>query len=134
MRDGDTVTLSLGFDTSKPRARGGGGMTGGADRRIRLGVSACLLGEQVRFDSGHKRDAFLVDELGRFVDWVPVCPEVESGMGTPRESLRLTRSHHEIRLVANKSEQDHSASMAAGPLASSWPFTAPTRCFCLPLR
>jgi uncharacterized protein YbgA (DUF1722 family)/uncharacterized protein YbbK (DUF523 family) len=86
-------------------------VTGGADRRIRLGVSACLLGERVRFDSGHKRDAFLVEELGRFVDWVPVCPEVEVGMGTPRESLRLMRSHHEIRLVANKSGQDHSAPM-----------------------
>jgi len=86
-------------------------MTGESDRRIRLGVSACLLGERVRFDSGHKRDVFLVEELGRFVDWVPVCPEVESGMGTPRPSLRLMRSHREISLVENVSGRDHSASM-----------------------
>lgn len=49
--------------------------------RIRLGISACLLGEHVRFDGGHKRDPFLVESLGRFVEWVPVCPEVESGLG-----------------------------------------------------
>ena len=48
--------------------------------RIRLGISACLLGEPVRFDGGHKRDPFLVGSLGQFVDWVPVCPEVESGL------------------------------------------------------
>ena len=58
---------------------------------IRLGISACLLGERVRFDGGHKRDPFLVETLGPFVEWVPVCPEVESGMAAPRESLRLCR-------------------------------------------
>jgi uncharacterized protein YbbK (DUF523 family)/uncharacterized protein YbgA (DUF1722 family) len=57
--------------------------------RPRLGVSRCLLGEAVRYDGGHKRDAFLVTELGPHVDWVPVCPEVEAGMGTPREPVRL---------------------------------------------
>ena len=57
--------------------------------RIRLGISACLLGEPVRFDGGHKRDPFLVESLGQFVDWVPVCPEVESGLGAPRESIRV---------------------------------------------
>ncbi len=61
------------------------------DSRIRLGISACLLGERVRFDGGHKRDAFLVETLGRFVEWVPVCPEVESGMAAPREPMRLVR-------------------------------------------
>ena len=54
-------------------------------QRIRLGISACLLGERVRFDGGHKRDPFLVKSLGRFVDWVPVCPEVECGLDAPRE-------------------------------------------------
>ena len=58
---------------------------------IRLGISACLLGERVRFDGGHKRDPFLVETLGPFVEWVPVCPEIESGMAAPRESLRLLR-------------------------------------------
>src|SRR5689334_597763 len=48
---------------------------------VRVGISSCLLGEAVRFDGGHKRDAFLTDTFGRFVEWVPVCPEVESGRG-----------------------------------------------------
>ncbi len=59
--------------------------------RIRLGISACLLGEPVRFDGGHKRDPFLVESLGQFVDWVPVCPKVESGLDAPRESMRLVQ-------------------------------------------
>ena len=59
---------------------------------IRLGISACLLGDQVRFDGGHKRDPFLIDSMGPFVEWVKVCPEVEVGMGTPRESMRRTRN------------------------------------------
>jgi uncharacterized protein YbbK (DUF523 family) len=48
---------------------------------IRIGISSCLLGRKVRYDGGHKRDAFLVDTFGRHVEWVPVCPEVEMGMG-----------------------------------------------------
>jgi uncharacterized protein YbgA (DUF1722 family)/uncharacterized protein YbbK (DUF523 family) len=60
-----------------------------APPRVRLGISACLLGNKVRFDGQHKRDTFLVDELGPLVEWVPVCPEVEVGMGVPRESVRL---------------------------------------------
>jgi len=60
--------------------------------RPRIGVSACLLGERVRYDAGHKRDAWLTDVLGPEVDWVPVCPEVEAGLGTPREPIRLERA------------------------------------------
>jgi uncharacterized protein YbgA (DUF1722 family)/uncharacterized protein YbbK (DUF523 family) len=82
-----------------------------AAQRVRLGVSSCLLGERVRFDGGHKRDAFLVDALGQFVEWVPVCPEFESGMGTPREPVRLTRVSGAVRLIAVRSGHDHSASM-----------------------
>lgn len=74
---------------------------------IRLGVSSCLLGERVRFDGGHKRDQFLVGLLGRFVEWVPVCPELETGMGAPREALRLTLRHTTLRLVTTKTGQDH---------------------------
>jgi uncharacterized protein YbbK (DUF523 family) len=59
--------------------------------RPRVGISACLLGEPVRYDAGHKRDAWLVDVLGPQVDWVPVCPEVEAGFGTPRETMQLVR-------------------------------------------
>jgi uncharacterized protein YbgA (DUF1722 family)/uncharacterized protein YbbK (DUF523 family) len=58
---------------------------------LRIGVSACLVGDEVRFDGRHKRDAFLADELAPFVTWVRVCPEVEVGMGVPREPVRLVR-------------------------------------------
>lgn len=80
---------------------------------IRIGISSCLLGEHVRFDGGHKRDSFLVDTFGRFVEWVPVCPEVELGLGTPREALRLIRRGDEIRMVNNKSGRDISDEMRA---------------------
>jgi uncharacterized protein YbgA (DUF1722 family)/uncharacterized protein YbbK (DUF523 family) len=79
--------------------------------RVRLGISACLLGERVRFDGGHKRDPFLVESLGPFVDWVPVCPEVESGLDAPRESMRLVQVNDEIRLLTNKTVQDQTGRM-----------------------
>ena len=60
--------------------------------RPRIGVSACLLGERVRYDGGHKGDPWLMDVLGPEVEWVPVCPEVEAGLGTPREPIRLERA------------------------------------------
>jgi uncharacterized protein YbgA (DUF1722 family)/uncharacterized protein YbbK (DUF523 family) len=69
---------------------------------LRVGVSACLLGEQVRFDGGHKRDPFLTETLGRYVEWVPVCPEVEAGLGTPREAMRLVDGPAGLRLVTVK--------------------------------
>ena len=56
---------------------------------IRVGVSACLLGQRVRYDGGHKADPFIIDTLGRYFSWVPVCPEVEIGLGTPREPICL---------------------------------------------
>ncbi len=58
---------------------------------IRLGVSACLVGERVRYDGGHKQNAFLLDELASHVRLVPVCPEVGIGLGVPREPIRLER-------------------------------------------
>jgi uncharacterized protein YbgA (DUF1722 family)/uncharacterized protein YbbK (DUF523 family) len=83
-----------------------------ADRRpIRVGISACLLGREVRFDGGHKRDAFLTETFGRFVEWVPVCPEVECGLGTPRESMRLVRRENAVRLLTVKSGVDLTAQM-----------------------
>ena len=82
-------------------------MTLETDVPLRIGVSACLLGEPVRFDGGHKRDFFLVDALGRFVNWVPVCPELESGLGVPRESMRLVGTAGEIRLVTARTAHDH---------------------------
>jgi len=74
---------------------------------LRLGISRCLLGEEVRFDGGHKRDTFLTEVLGRYVEWVPVCPEVEAGLGTPREAMRLVGDPHHPRLVTIKSGTDH---------------------------
>jgi len=85
-----------------------------SDEPIRIGVSSCLLGEEVRFDGGHKRSDFLTDTLGRFVEFVPVCPEVEIGLGTPRESIRLVRDGGDadvIRLVGNKTGIDHTDKM-----------------------
>jgi uncharacterized protein YbgA (DUF1722 family)/uncharacterized protein YbbK (DUF523 family) len=81
--------------------------------RPRIGVSSCLLGEQVRFNGGHSRSRFLTDELGRHVDWVPTCPEMAIGLGTPRETLRLTR---ELRLVNRRGTADHTDAVAALPL------------------
>jgi uncharacterized protein YbgA (DUF1722 family)/uncharacterized protein YbbK (DUF523 family) len=80
---------------------------------IRIGISSCLLGQPVRFDGGHKRDAFLVDTFGAFVEWVPVCPEVELGLGTPRESLRLVRKGQDVRMVNTRSGRDISDAMRA---------------------
>ena len=73
---------------------------------IRLGISSCLLGEQVRFDGGHKRNHFLTDTMGPLVEWVPVCPEVEAGLGTPRETMRLERVGPGIRLMTTRTRVD----------------------------
>jgi uncharacterized protein YbgA (DUF1722 family)/uncharacterized protein YbbK (DUF523 family) len=80
---------------------------------IRIGVSACLLGEKVRFDGGHKRDPYLVESFGRYVEWVPVCPEVELGLGTPRQTLRLVRISNDIRMIMPKTGADHTEAMRA---------------------
>src|SRR5262245_23060769 len=77
----------------------------------RLGISACLIGDKVRYDGAHKRDAFLTDLLGRFVEWVPICPEVEVGMGVPRESVRLVGSPASPRMIGTKSAADWTAAM-----------------------
>jgi len=78
---------------------------------LRLGISRCLLGEEVRFDGGHKRDNFLTEVLGRYVEWVPVCPEVEAGLGTPREAMRLVGDPQDPRLVTIKSGMDHTRAL-----------------------
>ncbi len=78
---------------------------------LRLGVSACLLGQKVRFDGGHKHDNYVTDVLARWFELVPMCPEMDIGLGTPRESLRLVRSGAEIRLVAPKSGTDVTTAM-----------------------
>ena len=79
---------------------------------VRVGVSACLLGQEVRYDGGHKRDPLLTDVLARFVQWVPVCPEEEAGFGTPREAMRLERQRGEVRLVTIRTRRDVTAQLA----------------------
>jgi uncharacterized protein YbgA (DUF1722 family)/uncharacterized protein YbbK (DUF523 family) len=81
--------------------------------RPRIGVSSCLLGEEVRFNGGHKRFRFLTDELAPFVDWAPYCPEMEIGLGAPREPIRLTADG---RLVNRSGTADHTALMTALPV------------------
>ena len=65
----------------------------------------------MRFDGGHKRDRLLTDELGQFVDWVPVCPEVEVGMGTPREPVQLVRVGHTTRMMTTSTGIDYTDRM-----------------------
>jgi len=80
-------------------------------RAIRLGVSSCLLGSEVRFDGGHKRDRFVTDLLGQFVEWVSVCPELEMGLGVPRPAMRLVRDGGALRLREIASDRDHTDRM-----------------------
>jgi uncharacterized protein YbbK (DUF523 family) len=84
-----------------------------ASPRIRIGVSACLLGDEVRYDGGHKRDPLLINAFGPLVEWVKVCPEVEIGMGTPREPIRLTDQDGRIRLRTVKTGVDYTDAMTA---------------------
>ena len=77
----------------------------------KIGVSSCLLGQKVRFDGGHKRDSFLTDLFGKFVEWVAVCPEAEVGMGIPRESVRLVGSSSHPKMIAEKSGRDWTVEM-----------------------
>jgi len=81
------------------------------DEPIKLGISACLMGESVRYDGGHKLDRFLTDTLGQYVDYVPVCPEVECGLGTPRESMRLVGDPLSPRLVTTRTQRDKTNKM-----------------------
>jgi uncharacterized protein YbgA (DUF1722 family)/uncharacterized protein YbbK (DUF523 family) len=83
----------------------------GNARPIRVGISSCLLGNEVRYDGGHKRDRYLTDTLGQFFAWVPVCPEVEMGLGTPRETLRLVGDPSAPRLVFGKTRGDQTDGM-----------------------
>ena len=82
-----------------------------APGRLKLGVSACLLGEKVRYDGGHKLNHYLTKTLGPFVDWVPVCPETEIGLGIPREAMRLAGTAESPRLITRETHVDHTNRM-----------------------
>ncbi len=81
--------------------------------RIRVGISSCLLGQEVRYDGGHKRDHYITDTLGKFFVWVPVCPELEAGFGVPRPTLRLEGDPDDPRLVFTKERTDQTDRMMA---------------------
>jgi uncharacterized protein YbgA (DUF1722 family)/uncharacterized protein YbbK (DUF523 family) len=78
-----------------------------AKEEIRIGISSCLLGQEVRYDGGHKRDPFVTGALSGFVTFVPVCPEVEVGMPVPRPAIRLVRRGEDVRLVDPRHGVDH---------------------------
>lgn len=96
---------------------------GQGEPRLKLGASGCILGQQVRFDGGHKRARFVTDTLSKTFEFVSVCPEMGIGLGTPRETIRLVRPtemplqlsviDERPRLVGNRSGQDFSESMRA---------------------
>jgi uncharacterized protein YbgA (DUF1722 family)/uncharacterized protein YbbK (DUF523 family) len=81
------------------------------ERTFKIGISSCLLGNKVRWNAGHKINRYLADTLGRFVEYVPVCPEVEAGFGVPRESMRLVGDPESPRLITFKSKTDHTDQM-----------------------
>ena len=81
------------------------------EAKVRLGISTCLLGENVRYDGGHKRDRFIIETLGQFVEFVPVCPEVECGLPIPRESMHLAGDPESPRLVTTRTRIDHTERM-----------------------
>jgi len=82
-------------------------------KTVRIGISSCLLGDEVRFDGGHKRDAPLLEAFAPHVEWVRVCPEVEIGMGVPREPVRLLQSGGDLRMIAVHTGTDHTEAMRA---------------------
>ena len=83
------------------------------DPVLRLGISTCLLGERVCYDGEHKLDRFLVNTLGPYVEWVPVCPQVEVGLPIPHESLHIIGDADNPRLIATESGTDHTGPMKA---------------------
>ena len=84
-----------------------------SDDKLRIGISQCLLGDEVRFDGGHKRNRFVVNSLSEYATYVPVCPEVEVGMPTPREAIRLVGSSQSPQLLGVQSAEDHTDAMTA---------------------
>lgn len=77
--------------------------------KIKLGISTCLLGENVRYDGGHRLDRFVTKTLRQYVEYVPVCPEVECGLGVPREPMHLEGDPDSPQLVRVRTRQDVTA-------------------------
>ena len=81
------------------------------EEKIKLGISSCLLGNRVRYDGGHQMDRYLTDTLGCYVEYAPVCPEVECGLGVPREPMRLEGNPKTPRLITANTKIDHTERM-----------------------
>ncbi|MCP4665034.1 MAG: DUF523 and DUF1722 domain-containing protein, partial [Deltaproteobacteria bacterium] len=81
--------------------------------KIRIGVSTCLLGEAVRYDGGHALDRYVTETLGRHMEIVPVCPEMEAGFGVPREPVRLKGNPASPRLMTVNTKKDLTGTMTA---------------------
>lgn len=81
--------------------------------KIKIGISSCLLGNNVRYDGGHQHDRYITDKLGRYVEWLSVCPEVEYGLGIPREAMRLVGDPENPRLMTIHTGMDHTDGMLA---------------------
>jgi len=81
-------------------------------KKIKIGISSCLLGNNVRYDGGNKLDQYLIDTLGRTVTWVPICPEVESGLPVPREAMQLVADGPRICLITMETKQDRTEVLA----------------------
>lgn len=86
------------------------------ENTIKVGISSCLLGQKVRYDGQHKRDAFLADNLAKWCRFVPVCPEVECGLPVPREAMRLVGDPSAPRLMTQRSKKDHTHRMMSWSL------------------
>jgi uncharacterized protein YbgA (DUF1722 family)/uncharacterized protein YbbK (DUF523 family) len=80
-------------------------------KKVKIGISTCLLGEKVRYDGGHKHDRYITDTLGQYFEWVPVCPEVEYGLPVPREAMHLIGNPVSPRLVTVRTGIDHTEGM-----------------------
>ena len=83
------------------------------ENTIRLGISSCLLGNDVRYDGSNSRDRFITDTLGQYVEYVPVCPEVECGMSVPREAMHLLGDPDHPRLVTVRTGKDYTDQMVS---------------------
>ena len=81
------------------------------ENAIKIGISQCLLGDHVRYDGGHKHDRFITGTLDAFLTFVPVCPEMECGLGVPRESMRLVGDPDSPRLLTTRTQQDQTDRM-----------------------
>jgi len=80
---------------------------------MKIAVSGCLLGEKIRFDKGHKRDSFVMDELSRYAQYVSFCPE-NLAFGSPRPSIRMVRDNSELKIISNKTQEDLTSDLHTG--------------------